>query len=173
MEKCGNRAVGDKHLFGLDQQLIALNAMLTEIRKTIPDAKMAYLAYMDALAVPTTVKPAKGIFLEYAPFVKYTCHAPDAPERIAREHAMIGPLMDYFGREDAKVLEYWYDNSLYSGWKKPPKQFTLKEEAMRQDIAQYREMGFSYISTFGCFLGADYEELYGAADIRPFGECVK
>ena len=51
-----------------DQQLIAVNAMQREIRKYIPDAKVAYLAYVDTVVPPTQVKPEEGVFLEYAPF---------------------------------------------------------------------------------------------------------
>ena len=162
-----------KHLSPSDQQLLVLNAMLAEIRKEIPDAKMAYLAYYDSLSLPTQVSAVPGVFLEYAPLEKYVACAEDAAERIAHEQAMVLPLLDRFGREDAKVLEYWYDNSMFSRWKKPPKEFRLDEAAMRRDIAQYRDMGFSYISTFGCFLGKDYEDLYGSPDITPFADVLK
>ncbi len=156
-----------------DQQLLVINAMLSEIKKHISDAKMAYLAYFDSLSLPEMIKASPDVFLEYAPMEKYVAKSEDAPQRIAREQAMIGPLMDFFGREDAKVLEYWYDNSLYSKWKKPPKEFHVDREAMAKDIDQYKALGFSCISTFGCFLGADYEELFGAPDIVPFAELTK
>ncbi len=80
--------------------------------------------------------------------------------------------MSFFEKGPKKVLEYWYDNSLFSGWKKPPAPFVLNEEGMRKDIEEYRKMGFDSISAFACFLGKDYEELYGEADITPFAECV-
>jgi hypothetical protein len=153
-----------------DQQLIAVNAMQREIRKYIPDAKVAYLAYVDTVVPPTQVKPEEGVFLEYAPFEKYTAKGEDAPILIEREWKMIQPLLDYFGKQNAKVLEYWYDNSMFSQWKKPPRKFTLKEDEMIEDINRYREIGFNNIATFACFLGQDYEELYGEADIVPFGK---
>lgn len=156
-----------------DQQLMVINAMLEEIRKEIPDAKMAYLAYFDSLHLPECVKAVPGVFLEYAPMEKYVASSEDAAQRIALEKAMVGPLMDLFGREDAKVLEYWYDNSLFSKWKKPPQEFHLDEAALRKDIAEYRAMGFPYVSTFGCFLGPDYDALYGPADITPFTDALK
>ena len=151
-----------------DQQYIALRAALDEIRRHIPDARLAYLAYIDTITPPTLAHDSAGLFLEYAPFEKYTAKGEDSAVRIERERAMIAPLLDYFGREDAKVLEYWYDNSLFSRWKKPPARFTLDEKAMSADIRDYRAMGFDSISTFACFLGEDYEELYGEADITPF-----
>ena len=156
-----------------DQQYIALRAALGEIRKHIPDARMAYLAYIDTIEPPTAVENDGAIFLEYAPFEKYTANGEDREERISREKAMIAPLLDCFGRENAKVLEYWYDNSLFSRWKKPPARFVLDEEAMQRDVREYREMGFSRASTFACFLGDDYEELYGEADIIPFAKAFE
>ena len=156
-----------------DQQYIALRAAIGEIRKHLPDARMAYLAYIDTIEPPTAVENDGAIFLEYAPFEKYTARGEDREERISREKAMIAPLLDCFGRENAKVLEYWYDNSLFSRWKKPPARFVLDEKAMQRDIREYREMGFSRASTFACFLGDDYEELYGEADIRPFARAFE
>ena len=156
-----------------DQQYIALRAAIGEIRRHIPDARMAYLAYIDTIEPPTAVENDGAIFLEYAPFEKYTARGEDREERISREKAMIAPLLDCFGRENAKVLEYWYDNSLFSRWKKPPARFVLDEEAMQRDVREYREMGFARASTFACFLGDDYEELYGEADIRPFARAFE
>ena len=156
-----------------DQQYIALRAAIGEIRRHIPDARMAYLAYIDTIEPPTAVENDGAIFLEYAPFEKYTARGEDREKRISREKAMIAPLLDCFGRENAKVLEYWYDNSLFSRWKKPPARFVLDEEAMQRDVREYREMGFSRASTFACFLGNDYEELYGEADIRPFARAFE
>jgi len=164
-EKC-------RRLSPSDQQLTVLNAVLRQIRKTIPDAKLAYLAYVDTIRPPMQVEPEDGIFLEYAPFRKYTAKGGDAPALIAEEKAMLRPLMSFFGKEVPKVLEYWYDNSLYSGWKKPPARFTLQADAMKADIAEYRQMGFESISTFACYLGQDYEDLYGGVDIAPYAACL-
>jgi hypothetical protein len=156
-----------------DQQYIALRAAICEIRRHIPDARMAYLAYIDTIAPPTFSHSDSGLFLEYAPFEKYTARGEDREVRIAREKAMIAPLLDYFGEDGAKVLEYWYDNSLFSRWKKPPARFTLDKAAMRRDVSEYRKMGFARASTFACFLGDDYEELYGEADILPFAKAFE
>ena len=155
-----------------DQQIIALNAMHREIKKLIPDAKCAYLAYVDTV-IPPTLEADEGIFLEYAPFEKYTAKGENAPELIARELEMTVPLMKCFSSFPPKVLEYWYDNSLFSGWKKPPARFSLDIEAMRRDIERYSSLGFSYISTFACFLGEDYAELYSPVDFSPFADACK
>ncbi|MBO5223415.1 MAG: DUF4838 domain-containing protein [Clostridia bacterium] len=155
-----------------DQALIITNAVQRALRKFNPNAKCAYLAYMCTIT-PPTIQKEKGVFLEYAPFEKYTAKGENAPTLIEQEQAMLTPLLEYFGKENAKVLEYWYDNSLYSSWKKPPKKFTLNEKQMQNDIDFYKQKGFSYVSTFGCYLGKDYENLYGKPDLTPFTNATK
>lgn len=157
-----------KDLSASDQQLIAVNAMLREIKKKRPHARIAYLAYMDCILPPSKVTAEDGVFLEYAPFEKYTAKGEDAPVRIAREREMLAPLMRFFGKEEPKILEYWYDNSMLSGWKKPPRPFALDGERMAEEIAEYKALGFSDIATFACFLGEDYRALYGDVDVSPF-----
>lgn len=155
-----------------DQQLIAVNAMMRQIKKHIPDARMAYLAYCDSVVPPAAVQPEDGVFLEYAPFEKYTAKGEDAPQLIEREKEMIAPLMNFFAKQPKKVLEYWYDNSVCSKWRKPPVKFVLNQERMQADIAEYRHIGFDVISTFACYLGEDYKALYGDVDITPFSKCL-
>ena len=154
-----------------EQQLIALNAMIREIRREIPTARMAYLAYLDAIEVPHGVTPEAGVFLEYAPIEK--AKPVRDPVLVAQELRATREQLAYFGKQDAKVLEYWLDNSLFSGWKKPPKAFAADAEAIRADIAEYRSLGFDTVATFGCFLGEDYEALYGEPDITPFTDACK
>ena len=158
-EKC-------KNLSASDQQLIFQNAVLRGIRRAYPDAKVAYLAYIDCMYTPKQVKPDSGIFLEYAPFEKYV--SKNNTELIKAEYGLIAPLISYFGKKDSKVLEYWLDNSLFSGWKKPPKRLIINENNIKHDLDDYIKQGFENISSFACFLGDDYEELYGEADISPF-----
>ena len=155
-----------------EQQMLAVNAMARAVRAKKPQARFAYLAYADSMTPPYRVKPEEGIFLEYAPMEKYKNEEGSAA-LAAEEEKMLPALLGFFGREGAKVLEYWYDNSMFSGWVKPPKRFSPDAEALKRDISAYREMGFGYISSFACFLGEDYEELYGEADISPFSECVR
>ncbi len=162
-----------KQLSQSDQQLLIANRMVKEIRKQIPDARVAYLAYQDTIVPPSKISPVDGVFLEYAPFEKYTAKGENAAMLIDREIKMIEPLMQFFDSEPKKVLEYWYDNSLYSKWKKPPAKYVLNEENMQMDIEVYRNMGFDIISTFACFLGKNYEDLYGDVDITPFAGSIR
>ncbi len=162
-----------KMLSPSDQQMIATNSMLKSIREKIPDAKMAYLAYYDSVLPPELIKPDENVFLEYAPFEKYTAKGDDAEFRIKREKEIIPLLFDTFGKKDAKVLEYWYDNSYFSKWKKPPCKFELNQDKMICDMKELFQLGFNNIATFACFLGEDYHELYGDVDITPFTNCFK
>jgi hypothetical protein len=164
-----------KALSPSDQQLIALNAMITEIRKEKPKALLSYLAYYDTLDLPQTVAPADGIFLEYAPIDKWRRRPGEREkyaEKVKRELASREPLIRYFGSKNSRVLEYWIDNSLFSGWKKPPQKLECDGDEADRDIKEYLELGYEDISTFGCYLGEDYEELYGEPDIKPFTDAV-
>lgn len=149
-----------------DQILFVMNAILRGLRTQIPEAKLAFLAYQSTLTAPTQIRPESGIFLEYAPIKRPF----DQPVRqgLAGQKANMQALLEYFGTEDAKALEYWYDNSLFSKWKKPPQPFVPRNDLIPEDIAYYRELGFRNISSFACFLGEDYEALYGEPDISAF-----
>lgn len=165
-EKC-------RGLSSSDKQLKVINAVAEKLRSFRSDAKVAYLAYFDTVAVPSVFKPADNVFLEYAPFEKYVYKGDDRDEVVARELAAVSPLLKLFGEGDAKVLEYWYDNSMFSGWKKPPKELKLDRAAMTKDISEYKANGFEYISSFACYLGPDYDALYDKADFKPFTEEVE
>lgn len=148
-----------------DMTLLVMNRIIKELRKEIPDAQLAYLAYHGAMPTPTQVTPAEGIFVEYAPIDR------DLKCRLREnnpDEENIKALLNFFGKKNAKVLEYWYDNSMMSNWTKPPKQFTPDNDLIRDDMDYYRQLGFNYISSFACFLGADYEELYGEPDVSAF-----
>ena len=61
-----------------------------------------------------------------------------------------------------------------SGWKKPPRRFLLDEETMRREIAAYRRLQFDRVASFACYLGEDYEALYGdGIDVAPFADATK
>lgn len=166
-EKCASMTLSDR-------QLLAVNAMLRGIRQVDPEGKIAYLAYRETLEVPRSVRPEPGVFLEYAPFerrVDKTVLDPDCPENV-RESACLPDLLSFFGPEGAQVLDYWLDNSLFSRWVYPPKPLTVHWDVVRSDVKAYRAMGFDSVTTFGCFLGADYRALYGMPEIDPYGEAL-
>ena len=72
-----------------------------------------------------------------------------------------------------KILEYWLDNSLFSKWTKPPKELHTNKEEIFADIKEYVSLGFKDITTFACYLGSDYEELFGEPDITDYSNAFK
>lgn len=155
-----------------DQQMLIMNRMLAELRKDDPEATLAYLAYYSTLTPPTKVKPDEGIFLEYAP-IDRDHHKPMSDATSEKNHSQnkdIEALLAVFGKKDAKVLDYWFDNSLFSEWKKPPKPFTPDVPVIHADFDYYRALGFADFSSFACYLGADYIELHGDPDVAPFAD---
>lgn len=149
-----------------DLQLLVMNDVVAALRAEIPAAKLAHLAYHGTEPAPQTVKPAEGIFLEFAPMNRdFTLPA----DRVSQESKdNMAALLQYFGREDATVLEYWYDNSMFSQWKKPPKAFAPRNDLITQDLAWYKNLGFAHIASFACYLGQEYEDLHGEPDISAF-----
>lgn len=150
-----------------DQAMILYNAVLRGLRKIDPLAEESYLAYVDTTVVPTKICPDDGIFLEYAPFER-DFHKPMTDEVNASSANDAKKLIEYFGKGKAKVLEYWLDNSLYSSWTKPPKKFVLEKEVTERDLEFYDRLGYTTVTTFACYLGRDYEELYGFPDIKGY-----
>jgi hypothetical protein len=155
-----------------DQQMIIMNRILKELKKTDPEATLAYLAYYSTLTPPKKVRPDEGIFLEYAP-IDRDHHTPLAKAdnaKNASQNRYIKELLQIFGTDTAKVLDYWLDNSLFSDWKKPPKPFTADEKVIHADFDYYTDLGFRDISCFACYLGADYTELHGEPDVTAFAD---
>lgn len=167
-EKC-------RSLSASDQQMLAVNAMVKGIRRFNAKGKLCYLAYIDAIHCPEKVAPEEGVFLEYAPFYRDSHRPlfdPDC-EKNVKEVAALDQLLRLFGKKDAQVLEYWMDNSRFSGWKKPPKHMPLDEQVMKEDVKAYRSLGFESITSFGCYLGADYRALYGKAPVSEYGKLLE
>lgn len=149
-----------------DQQMLVMNAMVKKLRASIPGAKLCYLAYHGTATPPQKIAPAEGIFLEYAPMNRDFSKGADAVPQADKDN--IAALMAFFGKEDATVLEYWYDNSMFSGWTKPPKAFTPRNELIPGDIRWYQRQGFAHVASFACYLGDDYVNLHGQPDISAF-----
>lgn len=158
-EKC-------RQLTGSDQQMIVLNRIQRELRKKDPTTKLAYLAYFSSMEPPRKVLPEEGIFVEYAPYERdFTkpaeCMKPEAIENIKA-------LQQFFGKDDARVLEYWYDNSLFSHYTMPPQPLYPNADNVKADLRFYNELGFDDIASFACYLGDEYVSLYGEPDLSSF-----
>ena len=140
-----------------------MNAIVRKLREKDPNAKMAYLAYYDSVEVPLKAKPEKGIFLEYAPYERNLFLPANQMNEVEIEK--VKRLLTFFGKKNSCVLEYWYDNSYFSGYKKRPKKLKVNNATIKEDLKFYLDLGFEQISSFACFLGEDYVELHKEPDL--------
>ena len=157
-----------------DQAMILTNAMAEGLQAADSGATQSYLAYRSTLEVPT-IRPRENVYLEYAPIDREhhrSLFDPDC-EKNRRESATLPALLDFFGIGDAKVLDYWMDNSLFSDWIRPPKPFALDEAVCDADVRRYAELGFRSVTSFGCYLGEEYRALYGEPELSTYGAILQ
>ena len=165
-EKCKNFSPSD-------QAMIIYNAMLKGLKAYRSDARLAYLAYHGTIDAPS-VNPEEGIFLEFAPIRRCFEHSinDESCQKNAAEIASLDSLLAFFGKKDSKVLEYWMDNSLFSGWKKPYVKLPFNRAVLEKDVEFYRAKGFERITSFGCFLGEEYAKEFGIPPVIEYGEVL-
>jgi hypothetical protein len=152
-----------------DQALTIVHAMLAGLKRTDPEAKLSFLAYHDTMETPN-IKPHPDVYLEFAPMAR-DHHVPLSAPHCAKNAGQFQPLASLlrtFGCKDATALDYWMDNSMFSGWKKPPRKLVPDLQVAAADVDVYRQMGMEYITTFACYLGEDYRELWGDPPVRDF-----
>lgn len=156
-----------KDLSASDQNLMIMNAIVKRLKEFNPKAKLAYLGYYQSEVPPTKIRPAEGIFLEYAPFTRDMRKSAQLVPDESKEN--IKKLIDYFGKKDSWVLEYWYDNSyFYRRANDTMVKFFPLNDTIPSDIQYYRDFGFENVASFACCLGEEYEKLYGKADLSAF-----
>jgi len=161
-----------------EQALILENEMLRVLRKIDARATLAHLAYARTMEAPVQVKPASGIFLEFAPIGR-TWSEPIS-YRGAKE-GQHGRYLDWldanlavFGRDNAQVLEYWLDVSLFSSWKRDAKKkLPWRRNVFLQDIATYAGRGIRHVTSFAVYVDADYVRQYGEPPLEEYGEGLR
>ena len=106
-----------------DQALMFENKIIQALKELDPDAELAHLAYNNTTDAPKVVTPAEDIFLEFAPFHRTWLHPLSATWAEGNDgwtHAKylkaLQENLKVFPKETAQVLEYWMDDSLFSGW---------------------------------------------------------
>lgn len=149
-----------------EQALILENRMIEDIRKVDPYARLAHLAYANTLSAPVKVKPADGIFLEFAPFYRTWSKPLSDTSAISvninfdMTHGdnlrYLEDNLKVFSAEDAVVLEYWLDVSLYSGWKKPAVELPWNREVFESDIDTYSSYGLKNFTSFAVYMDSSY-----------------
>jgi len=157
-----------------DQNVLAMNVLIRALRRTVPDARLACLAYLNTLSVASRIKPDPGLFLEWAPIGRCYRHSIDDPAcAINREHAEgLRRLLEVYDPSDAQILEYWMDASMFSGHRKPSVKLPFTREIVRRDVGYYRSLGVRSISSFGVFLDAEYVSRYGSPPVQEYCELL-
>jgi len=155
-----------RELSDSDQALLLENHLWTVLRHQDETAQLAHLAYRNTLPAPTQVRPAPGVFLEYAP-INRRYDLPYA-QQTAPTHAdglhRLDANLQVFRSETAQVLEYWLDVSRFSEWRRPAVKLPWNSEVFMADVEAYRAWGIRHITTFAAWVDADYVKRFGEPD---------
>ncbi|MDY4481528.1 MAG: DUF4838 domain-containing protein [Candidatus Cryptobacteroides sp.] len=158
-----------KGLNASDQALIFENEVIKSLKTINPKAKLAHLCYFNTLYAPEVTEPHPDIFLEFAPF--YRTWAEPLANTWAKgnnglSHAdylrALKENLEVFPAETAQVLEYWMDDSLFSGW--DPNNLVevpWKSEVFLSDIATYASYGIRDITCYAAYVGPSYVLKFG------------
>lgn len=159
-----------------DQATLIENAVIAALRADIDaNATLAHLAYYSTMTPPEKVRPAEGIFLEFAPYER-VWDKPLSDGRAGRADRMnhaetlqtLETNLKVYPVETAQVLEYWTDVSLFSGYKKPAAKLPWRPEICRSDVESYARFGIRNITAFAVYVDGEYQKNYG--DLRFIGE---
>lgn len=172
-----------RELSDSDQALVLENAMLRALRQIDARATLAHLAYANTYRAPTRVKPAEGVFLEFAPIHRNY----DVP--FGRRDSQFagythGRLLDdldanleVFGSDGAQALEYWLDESRFLRHLKPPRPVRVKipwnRDVFRDDLDTYARRGIRHVTTFAVKVDGEYVERFGRPPLDEYGEDLK
>ena len=110
--------------------------------------------------------------MQYAPIRRSYTQAISNPEcKLNQKHVeQLKKCIDIFGMEDAEVLEYWLDASMFSNWKRPSVKLPFLPEVLATDLAFYAKQGFKKVSTFGTWLDKEYVEQYSIPPVKNYGK---
>jgi hypothetical protein len=145
-----------------DQALLVENATCEAVRRQNPQAQVAHLAYHNTLQPPKQIKPAAGVFLEYAP-IQRRYDIPYEQQQNPTDRDSLSALdanLKVFPRETAQVLEYWLDVSRFSKWKRPSVKLPWRKDVFLADLDAYHRRGIRHVTTFAVFVDADYQKRY-------------
>ena len=171
--ECHCPACRQRKITGADSGIIFANAVAEGLRSYDSAASQAYLAYADAKSIPNE-KPAENVFLEFAPMDRdHNKPITDPSEKAHKDYVnLLQDLLTIFPVETTQVLEYWLDNALYSGYKKPPVKVPLNEMVLDADTKFYTGLGIRHIKSFGSYIDEEYYQLHGKPPMKAYGEIL-
>jgi hypothetical protein len=146
-----------------DQALVLANHLWKVLKRVDERARVAHLAYANTLAAPTEIKPAEGVFLEYAP-INRRYDVPYARQTGPTDRdglALLDANLKVFRAETAQVLEYWLDVSRASRWKRPAAKLPWDKSVFLADLEAYAARGVRHVTSFAAWVDADYAKRFG------------
>ncbi len=162
-----------------DQALILENRICRALQRYDKRAKLAHLCYKNTIVPPKQVKPEKGIFLEFAP-IERVWNQPLSQSDARRDKGtmthgrhleVLDQNLEVFGADDAQVLEYWMDVSLFSRWnRKKIVKIPWHRDVFLDDLQMYAKRGVRHVTSFGVYISSDYVNLHGEPPLRAYGE---
>ena len=158
-----------------DQNLLVMNHLVGALRADDPDATLAVLCYANTLEPPREVRPAPGLFMEFAPIEQDPSRPLTDPESAPNRRLVeqFEALAACFGTDEAQVLGYWLDCSRFSGWKRPSVEVPYADAVLRSDLAYYTAHGVRSVTTFGVWLDADYLARFGVPPVAEYGRALQ
>ncbi len=156
-----------------EQALVIENRTCRALRALDPKAQVAHLAYSNTLSPPRQIKPAEGVFLEYAPISRRYDLAYERQQGPKDRDGL--PALDanlaVFPKGTAQALEYWLDVSRFSGWRRPAVRLPWNREVFLADLETYRKRGIRNITSFAVWIDAQYQQRFGNLDfIAEYGK---
>jgi hypothetical protein len=168
-----------RELSDSDQALVLENRMLAALRQVDERATLAHLAYANTYPAPTQIKPAPGVFLEFAPIHRRY----DVP--FSKRDAQFGGYthgqlldcldanLEVFGSRGAQALEYWLDESRFLRHLKPPRPPRVKipwdRGVFRDDLKTYAQRGVRHVTTFAVKIDGQYVRHFGQPPLDEYG----
>jgi hypothetical protein len=165
-----------------EQALLLENRLLGVLRRADPEATLAHLSYSLTLPPPRKVRPAAGIFLEFAPISRrFDTPITDGGARArsgAPSHAeLLGALdanLHVFGPESAQVLEYWLDVSLFAHHTRDQiVALPWNREVVAEDLRAYAQRGIRSITSFAAWMDASYVRRFGEPPLDEYGALLR
>src|SRR5262249_28262630 len=152
-----------RELSDSDQALVLENHLVRALRGQDNNAQLAHLAYANTMAPPKTIKPAQGVFLEYAP-IKRRYNVPYSRQtgsNYADGLQNLDANLKVFCPETAQILEYWLDVSRFSHWKRPATKLPWNQQNFLAALQTYSSRGIRHMTTFAAWVDSDYRKRFG------------
>ncbi|NLF93897.1 MAG: hypothetical protein GX564_08410, partial [Oligosphaeraceae bacterium] len=134
----------------------------------------AFLAYLNCSEPSERIKPAPGVFLEFAPIRRCYLHAIDDPScEINRKfYHDLQRLLEVFDPAQSHILEYHMDSSYFSRYNKPAVKVVFSEKILRRDLEAYTALGIRNFTSFAVYMDGEYFKNYGDEDLVAYAKIL-